>query len=190
MSELRRPLLLRTAVGLLIGLAIWAGLGPIYHRVVIAIASVVFDIAEHPHMTDLHADGNDVIVNRLDFPKASPRPSISLGPLTYNIILLTGLFALAPRPHSDRNVLHFFEAAGVLVIVHVLALICQIESIYALNLGAWSSAHYGTFARNAWSGAAHFYDLFGTPAAAFALWLLFSDSALPTAAPVRRRKGS
>lgn len=174
-----RRLLLRTTVGLLIGLAVWAGLGPIYHRVVIAIAGAVLEVIEHPRMTDLHPDGNDVIVNRLDFPKSlGTRPSISLGPLTYNIILLTGLFAMAPRPLSDRNVLRFFEAALALAIVHVVALIVHIESIYALHLGAWSSSHYGEVARNAWGAAAHFYELFGIPAAAFALWFLLGETPL------------
>jgi len=172
-------------------LAVWAGLGPLYDRVIIAVTSAVLGVTEHPPMSDLRPDGNDVILNRLDFPKSmGMRPSISLSPLTYNIILLVGLFAMAPRPFSDRNVLHFFLAALALMVVHVLALICQIESIYAVNIVGWSEKHYGPIARNVWSGAAHFYDLFGIPAVAFALWFLFSDYALPIVAQARRRKGS
>ncbi len=175
MHERLRPLLLRTVIGLLIGFVIWAGLGPIYHRVIAAATGVALEWMEQPRVTDLHADGNDVVVNRLDFPRSSPRPAISLDALTYNIILLTGLFAMAPRPLSDRNVAQFIKASLVLAVIHVLALITQIESIYALHLGRWSEAHYGAFARNAWGASAHFYNLFGVHAAAFALWLLFSD---------------
>ena len=93
--------------------------------------------------------------------------------LTSNIILLTTLFAVNRRPLSDRNVFGFLLASLTLVVVHIGAVVVNVQSIYALRLGPWSAAHYGAVARNFWGAAAHFYSLIGTFGAAFALWWLF-----------------
>ena len=59
-----------------------------------------------------------------------------------------------------------------LVVVHVAAVIVNVQSIYALRLGPWSAQHYGPVARNFWGAAAHFYSVTGVFGAPFALWWL------------------
>jgi hypothetical protein len=46
----------------------------------------------------------------------------------------------------------------------------QVRSVYATALGAWSAAHYGSAARNFWTGGFHFYEVAGRFAAPFAIW--------------------
>jgi hypothetical protein len=77
---------------------------------------------------------------------------------------------MAPRPLSSGNFGRFWAAAALLWVVHVLALVVQVESVYATRLGPWSDAHYGAVARNLWAGGFHFYQIAGRFAAPFALW--------------------
>jgi hypothetical protein len=97
--------------------------------------------------------------------------------ITFNIILLTTLFAANRAPVSDRNIGGLLLASLVLVSVHVAAVIANVQSIYALQFGAWSERHYGVVARNFWGAAAHFYTLIGSFGAGFALWWLFRPAA-------------
>jgi hypothetical protein len=155
---------------------------------------------ERPPATRLIADGTELTIDRDDFPRASPRPSLLLMDLTANMILLTTLFAVNRRPLSDRNVRGFLLASVVLIAVHIAAVVMNVESIYALRLGPWSERHYGAVARNFWGAGAHFYSIAGVFGAPFALWWLFrpsADSVKPRSAAVsaagsaasRRRPG-
>jgi hypothetical protein len=114
-----------------------------------------------------------LVIDRDDFPRASPRPGLLLMDLTANVIVLTTLFAVARHPLSDRNIVGLLLASLCLVIVHVIAVIANVQSIYALRLGAWSTRNYGPVARNLWGAGAHFYSVVGVFGAAFALWWLF-----------------
>jgi hypothetical protein len=58
----------------------------------------------------------------------------------------------------------------VLFALHVAALVCQVESLYATRLGPWSEAHYGVVARNLWASAFHVWQIAGRFAAPFAIW--------------------
>jgi hypothetical protein len=71
------------------------------------------------------------------------------------------LFALERPFFSDRNIARFAIALAVLMITHQIAGFVTIKSIYALQLGPWSTANYGPFARNFWGGASHFYRMLG-----------------------------
>ena len=61
-------------------------------------------------------------------------------------------------------------AAALLWVVHVAALVFQVESVYATRLGPWSAEHYGPIARNVWAAGFHFYQILGRFAAPFVLW--------------------
>lgn len=184
-----RPLLVRVAGGLILGAALWTVGGPLYHPVVTAVANTIIRTAERPAATQLIWHDGEVVVNREDFPRDSPRPSILLPDITFNVILLCVLFATSPTPLSDRNVTRLLEALCVLVPIHVFALIAEVESIYSFQLGAWSTVHYGAFARNFWTTAGHFYKIVGVHAVAVAVWLLLSpDAKWWEAGAVRRAK--
>jgi hypothetical protein len=93
-------------------------------------------------------------------------------PLTANIILLTALFAANRHPLWTANVTRWAIACLILAVIHVLAVIVSLQSIFALQLGPWSERNYGPIARNFWGAAEHFYLLAGSFGSAFLLWWL------------------
>jgi hypothetical protein len=172
------PALLRGAVGFLAGLAFWFALSVPYARVLAALSEPLVRLGERPAVTRLIPRGAELTIDRADFAPTAARPALALMGMTFNIILLTTLFAANPKPLSDRNVGGLFLASLALVIVHVAAVVANVQSIYALQLGPWSAMNYGAVARNFWGAAAHFYTLLGAFGAPFALWWLFRPAEL------------
>jgi hypothetical protein len=170
------PLLAKGAAGFLAGVALWWALSAPYARLLASVSESLMRLAERPAVTRLAADGTELVIDRDDFPRASPRPGLLLMDLTANVIVLTTLFAVARHPFSDRNIVGLLLASLSLVAVHVLAVIVNVQAIYALRLGAWSTRNYGAVARNFWGAGAHFYSVVGVFGAAFALWWLFRPS--------------
>ena len=167
------PTLAKGAAGFLAGFVLWWALSQPYARFLASVSESLMRLAERPPVTRLAADGTELVIDRDDFPRASPRPALLLTDLTANIIVLTTLFAVARRPWSDRNIVGLLLAGLSLTAIHVAAVIVNVESIYALRLGAWSERNYGPVSRNLWGAGAHFYSVVGVFGAAFALWWLF-----------------
>jgi len=161
---------LRLVLGFLAAVGIWLAFSFPYERALASGAESLLRLFEHPSVTRLEAARGEFRVDRRDFPPGSARPGLPAADLHFNFVMLGALFALAPRPARGANVARFLIASAALSIVHVLALIFQIESVYARELGDWSAAHYGAFARNFWAAGFHFYQIAGRFAAPFALW--------------------
>lgn len=179
----------RALAGFAAGVAIWIFLSPPYDRLISTLAERAIRTFERPAVTRLRpAEDQYVTVDRSDFDPRSKRPAVSIRDLTFNIVLLTALFATAKRPFADRNIGGFLVATVILGITHVFGAVTEVMSIYVLKLGLWSQIHYGAFERNAWSVANHFYRLVLMYAIAFALWWMFRGDDAP-AASVRRGKG-
>ena len=181
------PRVAKGAAGFLLGLVFWWALAFPYARLLAFLSEPVIRMTERPPVTRVIADGTELTIDRADFPRDSPRPGLLLMDLTANFIVLTTLFAVNRRPLSDRNVSGVLLASLALIVVHVAAVVVNVESIYALRLGAWSDRHYGPVARNIWGAGAHFYSLIGAFGASFALWWLFRPSP-PSAANERAIK--
>lgn len=160
--------------GFLAGLAVWLLLSPLYDRVIARGAEATLRAFERPAVTHLRTgDDQYVTVDRSDFDPRSKRPAIPLRDLTFNFVLLTALFACGKRPFSDRNMAGFLIACVLLGLTHIGAAVTEVMSIYVAKLGLWSSVHYGSFSRNFWGVANHFYRLVLMYAIAFALWWIF-----------------
>jgi hypothetical protein len=86
--------------------------------------------------------------------------------LHFNFVILAALLFLFPPFRPSRALI----AGAILFGMHVVALCCQVEALYATRLGAWSEVHYGAFARNAWAATFHAYQIAGRFAAPFAIW--------------------
>jgi hypothetical protein len=162
------------AAGFAAGLVFWIVFSPLYERAVAASAGVVLAVIEHPSVTSLEASGGEFRVDRSDFPPASPRPGLPAADLHFNFVLLATLFAITPHPLAARRFGRFWIAALLLYAIHVVALVFQVEALYATRLGPWSEAHYGAVARNLWAGGFHFYQVAGRFAAPFVLWWALS----------------
>ncbi len=190
----RRPWLiaLKAVAGFLAGMALWLGLAGPYDEMLAGMAEPLVRALERPPATRLHAWNRNIVIERPEFRPGSPKPALDAGRLTANIILLTALFATNRRPLSIRNLAAFVFAALILIVVHVLAVVVNVQSIYAWDLGAWSAAHYGRVARTFWEGATHFYTVAGAFGSAFLLWWL-SGNLSPNASlpdhPAQRRSG-
>ena len=180
---------LKALAGFAAGLALWLAFSPLYDRLIARAAEAGIRAFERPAVTRLRpaADGY-VTVDRADFDPRSKRPAVPLRDLTFNIVLLTALFATSRRVFSDRNMGGFLAASAALALTHVGAAVTEVMSIYVAKLGLWSSVHYGALERNAWTVANHFYRLVLMYAIAFALWWIFRDpGTAPARAPRRRR---
>ena len=182
-------LAIRGTAGFFIGLAVWYGLSVPYARLLGSLSEFVIRAAERPAVTSITPIGSLLAVDRSDFrtPASSRRLAVESMDITFNFILLVTLFAVSERPFSDRNVFGFLGAATALVFVHNAAVVSFVEANYALNFGAWSTAHYGVVTRNFWAIAPYFYSTIGVHGSAFALWWLFRAPSSTPWPSVRQR---
>ena len=178
---------MRGLVGFLLALAFWFGFSRPYETTVAAPAQTLTNLFESPDVTRLTSAPGEFRLDRRDFPPGSARPGLPAADIHFNFVLLAALFAMDPRPLEGRHLLRFLAAAAVLWVVHVFALIFQVQSVYATSLGAWSDAHYGRFATNFWAAGWHFYQIAGRFAAPFALWWFFGRREVEPGAPEPRR---
>jgi hypothetical protein len=177
---------LKALAGFLAGLVVWIFLTPAYDRVVAGGAEKVMRAFENPKVTRLRpAEDRFVTVDRSDFDPRSKRPAIPLHDLTFNIALLTALFAVSKRPFSDRHIGGFVVALLLLYVTHVFGTIAEVMSIYVAKLGMWSTVNYSDFDRNFWGVLNHSYRLVLMYAFAFALWWIFRG---PDVAPAKAPK--
>ncbi|HUP65167.1 MAG TPA: hypothetical protein VM557_07795 [Thermoanaerobaculia bacterium] len=174
------PPLLRGVAGFALGLAIWVGLTQPYNRLLAGSAERLLWLFEDPNRTDLRNDGRQVIVYRADVRPGSGRPGIPLYDLTFNVILLTVLFAFDRRPLSSRNVGLYLLSLAILFPTHVLALIAWVQELYATRFGS-ISARYSDLERSLWANAVFFYRLVGQ----FAIPLILRWSLAPEREPIR-----
>ena len=161
---------LRAAGGFVAALVVWLVFSTPYERTLAGAAELVIRAFERPAATSLEAGQGEIRVNRNDFPPTSARPGLPAADIHFNFVLLGALFALSPHPLRPKAFGRFWIAAALLWVTHVVALVFQVESVYALRLGPWSEAHYGAVARNFWAAGFHFYQIAGRFAAPFALW--------------------
>lgn len=162
----------KASAGLLIGITLWWGLAGPYNEILAALSEPVIRGLERSPSTRLRAVNGDIVINRAEFRPGSPRPALRAGHLTANVILLTALFAANAKPLSLKNAAGFTLAALILVVVHVFAVVVNVQTIYAWELGSWSATNYGPVSRTLWEGATHFYTVAGSFGSAFLLWWL------------------
>jgi len=179
---------LKALAGFGVGLAMWIFLTPAYDRVIAAGTQAVMRAFESPKVTRLRpAEDNFVTVDRADFDPRSKRPGIPVRDLTFNIALLTALFAASKRTFSDRNIGGFLIALVLLAVTHIFGTICEVMAIYVAKLGMWSTVNYSDLERNVWGVLNHFYRLVLMYAFAFALWWIFRDPATEPAAAKKKK---
>ena len=188
MWAITRNRLFRGSLGFVAGLAMWLGLAVAYHSVVALGAEQLMNLFESPNVTRLVPKGKDVILVRTDFDPRSPHPQLPVGDLTFNVVLLSTLLAAAGPPFALGKGGRWIAAFAALYSVHVAALSTKVMALYVLRMGEWSRVHYGTFARDAWSGADHFYRFVGVYASVFIIWWLAREGEEVRLSSPRSRK--
>ena len=159
------PRVLRFVAALIVAAVAWYQLTPLYDRALAAVASPLLKIDRRFAGAQVAAVDRIIRVSR-----GVPSADIPAGELTYNVILLTALFASNRRPLRDRNVVAFFKSAGIVVALHVIGVLLSVESTYAAQMGEWSAGHYGAFARYVWVYSEIFYRLVGMFGVVFLCW--------------------
>jgi hypothetical protein len=167
-------MLARILTGFVLGVALWFGFRELYERTLAASAQAVLSAFERPRITTLTAVKGEILVDRTDFPRDSPRPGLPADDIHFNAVILAALFALQPGFFRGESLMRLLAALALLFLVHVAAVVAQVESVYATRLGEWSAVHYGPVARNLWAGGFHFYLVAGRFAAPFVLWWLLA----------------
>ncbi|HYM59689.1 MAG TPA: exosortase H-associated membrane protein [Thermoanaerobaculia bacterium] len=182
---------LKAVIGFAVGLAAWTMLSTTYDSMLASVTEATIRLFERPQVTRLNPDGEYISIDRQDFDPRSKHPEIPASDLTFNLILLTALFAAEKRTFSDRNMIRFALALLVLSLTHVFGVVTEVMSIYVARLGPWSEANYGPIARNFWGVANHFYRLVLMYAIAFGLWWGFrpkGDAESEKTKPRKKRK--
>jgi len=186
-AEARLRPALKGFFGFAAGLAFWWAATPAYNRALAEFAEFAIRAFERPRATRLYAEDRRIVIDRADFPSTSGRPSLPADDLTFDVILFFTLAATVPGLVRDRALRGVVVSLLVLFALHVLALVANVEALYATGLGEWSAAHYGAFLRNLWATATHFWRFVGCYAAAFLLWWFLVRS---TASPAPSGRSS
>jgi hypothetical protein len=164
---------------------LWVLATPIYNRILLQSAGTLLHLVERPVVTDLLAKGDDdAYVVRRDFP-----PSRSLvypfrvTDIHFHLLLLGALFLGVPAVPWRERLGNLAVAALITVVYDEVLVFFVVKFAYATQLGAWSLANYGPFARNFYGLAKHLLDLPFKLALPLLLWCAFYLPNLRAAAP-------
>jgi hypothetical protein len=155
--------------------ALWWLATPVYNRILVDSAVRVLHLFEHPAVTELPAKGDhDAYVVRRDFPPArSLVHPFRVTDVHFHLLLLGALFLGVPGLPWRERLGNLAIAAVITVLYDVVLVAFIVESAYATQLGAWSLAHYGAFARNFFGLGKHLLDLPFKLALPLLLWCGF-----------------
>jgi len=156
----------RFAIGCAIGLLLWWYGTPLYGQFISRVARACLASSSKFAGVALRVSDRHIDV----FGGTLPPAQIPFDQLTYNVVLLLGLFATVPGIWKDRNVGRLIAAIAFLSVTHVLATVINVMATYATRLGVWSNQHFNGFEQDLWTAADYTYRLAGMFAIAFACW--------------------
>jgi hypothetical protein len=157
--------------GAALGVVLWWFCTPQYHRLFALASTPLVRIDPRLSAAVLLPQERAIFVT-----SSTPLPTATIpaDQLTYNIILLLGLFAANPRPFSLRNLRALAIAAAITFAFQCLGLLISIESTYALRQGTWSSQHYSAAAGHTWLTAELIFRTVGMFGVVFGSWWALS----------------
>ncbi|HEX2644637.1 MAG TPA: hypothetical protein VHU81_16685 [Thermoanaerobaculia bacterium] len=170
------PRLIRNALLWVVPVALlWMLLTPAYNRFLLGSAENLVRWTESPNVTELpRQDTHFAYVHRVDFPPARALVySFRVTDVHFHLVMLGALFLAVPGVAWKERMSNLGWALLITVFYDILLVFLYVKFAYATQLGAWSLAHYGPFARNFWGLAKHLFDLpfkFSLP---FLLWAGF-----------------
>jgi hypothetical protein len=154
---------------------VWVVLTPYYNRFLIVAAQNLCRLTESPDVTNLLPEGrHDVSIQRRDFPTAKSRiPGFRVTDVHFHLVLLAALFLATPGIPWRQKMESLGWAVLATVFFDLFLCFFWVKFVYATRLGAWSAAHYGPFARNAYGLTKHLLDLPFKLALPLLLWAGF-----------------
>lgn len=154
--------LVRNAVLWLIPVwAVWTLVTPFYNLFLLTATENLLHLTESPNVTELLPKGrHDAYVQRRDFPPVrSLVHAFRVTDIHFHWVLLGALFLAVPAVPWRQRLENLGYALLMTVFFDLLLCFFVVKAAYATRLGAWSLAHYGPFARNAYGLGRHLLDL-------------------------------
>lgn len=155
--------------------ALWMAATPLYNRFLLKSAENVAHLTESPNVTELlRKDTHFAFVSRRDFPPAkSLVHSFRVTDAHFHLVLLGALFLAVPGVPWKKKLENLAWALLITAFFDILLVFSYVKFAYTTQLGAWSMANYGPFARNFWGMFKHLMDLPFKLALPFLLWAGF-----------------
>lgn len=147
---------------------------PFYNRYLLEASETLLHLLERPDVTQLAlSSAHDALLLRLDFPPA--RQVVSAFRLTdlHFTALLAAAVVLAQSIPLKTRLSQLLYGLPCIVVFHLALILSLAYSIYAVQLGDWSMAHYGPLARNGLALLRHLLHLpfkLALPLLAWGLW--------------------
>jgi hypothetical protein len=141
--------------------AVWTLSTPFYNLFLLTATENLLQLTESPNVTELLPKGrHDAYVQRRDFPPVkSLVHAFRVTDLHFHLVLLGALFLAVPGIPWRKRLENLGYAVLVTVFFDLFLCFFVVKGAYATRLGAWSLAHYGPFARNAYGLTRHLLDL-------------------------------
>lgn len=154
---------------------LWMAVTPVYNRFLKTAAENLLLLTESPNVTRLLAqDPHTTHIRRRDFPPSrSVVGSVRVTDLHFHLVLLAALFLAVPDVPWRERLANLGWAVLIAVFFHLLLLFFWVKFVYATQLGSWSLAHYGPFARNLFGLGKHLLDLPFKLSLPLILWAAF-----------------
>ena len=169
----------RFALGLLLWLPIcgaaWMQATPYYNLFLVHAGARLSRLTERPGVTRIALDrGEQAVISRLDTRAGGRLPyRLRANDLHFPLVLLGALFLAVPDVPWRRRLENLGLAVLIAVCFQLLDLFFWVKFVYATQLGDWSTARYGAFARNFWGMGKHLLDLPVKLALPLVLWSFF-----------------
>jgi hypothetical protein len=140
---------------------VWLVAAPVYNRFLLISAENLVRLTESPNATNLlRKDDHFAYIQRRDLPPAkSLVHSFRVTDVHFHLVMLGILFLSVPRVPVRQRLENLGWAVLITIFFDIFVIFLYVKFTYATQLGAWSVAHYGTFARNFWGLGKHLFDL-------------------------------
>lgn len=158
-----------------LAMAGWLLASPFLSLFVVKAAERLTRLGERPAVTRIELSrGEDALITRADTRAQGRLPyGVRVTDVHFPLVLLIAIFLATPDVAAGERFANLGYAVLVVLFFFIVDLFFWVKFAYATQLGAWSLAHYGPFARNFWGLGKHILDLPVKLALPFALWAAF-----------------
>ena len=158
-----------------IAMLLWLLASPFLSLFIAKAAERLTRLVERPAVTRIElSQGEDALISRADTRAGGRLPyGVRVTDIHFPLVLLIAICLATPDVAAGERFANLGYALLIILFFFIVDLFFWVKFAYATQLGAWSAAHYGPFARNFWGLGKHVLDLPVKLALPFALWAAF-----------------
>ena len=158
-----------------LAMVLWLLVSPFLSLFLSKAAERLTRLGERPAVTLIELSrGEDALITRANTRVHGRLPyGVRVTDIHFPLVLLIAIFLATPDVPASERFANLGYALLITVCFQVIDLFFWVKFVYATQLGDWSTAHYGPFARNFWGLGKHVLDLPVKLALPFALWGAF-----------------